>query len=551
MDTFDYIIVGAGSAGCVLADRLSAGGSNRVLVLEAGGSDSSFWIRTPIGYGRTFFDPRINWMYRTEPDPQTDGRVSYWPRGKVIGGSSSINALIYCRGLPADFADWQAAGATGWGWGDVRPHYEALESRILADGTVEGNGPLFVSDVRNETHPSNRHYFAMAEELGFPVTDDCNGDAPEGVTCYRITTRRGKRWSAADAFLKPALARPNVTLIKNGLVERILVNGRRAVGVSVRTASGVQTFKAVKEVIVSAGAVNSPKLLQLSGVGPGHLLQRLGIPVVMANDNVGANLQDHLGINYYYKATEPTLNSMLSPWWGKVLQGARYLLTRHGPLSLSVNQCGGFLRSREGLDRPDQQLYLNPVTYTTSPADKRPIINPDPFPGFILSFQPAQPTSRGTIEVKSTKPEDAPRIVPNYLSTAKDLEDVVAGGQLIQRMARTDAMRRFMKEAIAPDILTLDDDGILEDFRKRCGSVFHPVSTCRMAANASSGVTDNQLRVFGIEALRVIDASSFPSITSGNTNAPTIMLAHRAADLILGGTGANVSARKSPGMEYQ
>lgn len=533
MESYDYIIVGAGSSGCVLADRLSRSGKYTVLVLEAGGSDRSFWIRTPIGYGRTFFDPRINWMYRSEPDPQTDGRVSYWPRGKVIGGSSSINALIYCRGLPGDFEDWQTAGAKGWDWHTVRAHYEAIESRILADGSVEGNGPLFVSDVRNDIHPSNRHYFAMAKELGLPVADDCNGPSPEGVTHYRITTRHGKRWSAADAFLKPALARKNVTLLRNCLVERIVMENRRAAGVSVRTPSGIAVFKAAKEVIVSAGCVNSPQLLQLSGIGPATLLQRLGIPVVMANDNVGANLQDHLGINYYYKATEPTLNSMLSPWWGKALQGARYLLTRRGPLSLSVNQCGGFVRSKEGLDRPDQQLYLNPVTYTTAPADKRPIINPDPFPGFILSFQPARPTSRGTIEIASLNPQDAPRIAPNYLSTAKDIEDVVAGGRLIQRLARTSAIRRFAKEAIPPDILTLDDDGLLDDFRKRCGSVFHPVSTCRMARDETEGVTDGELRVFGIDGLRVVDASSFPCITSGNTNAPTIMLAHRAAELIL------------------
>lgn len=549
MDTFDYIVVGAGSAGCVLADRLSRNGANRVLVVEAGGSDKSFWIRTPIGYGRTFFDSRINWMYRTEADPQTDGRVSYWPRGKVLGGSSSINALIYCRGLPADFDDWEAAGARGWSWNSVRPHYEAIESRVLANGEIEGNGPLFVSDVRNDVHPSNRHYFSMAEELGLPVTDDCNGPSPEGVTRYRITTRHGRRWSAADAFLKPALGRPNLTLLKNCLVDRILVEDRRATGVSIRTASGVQVFKARKEIIVSAGAVNSPKLLQASGIGPAALLQRLDIPLVVANDNVGANLQDHLGINYYYKATEPTLNSMLSPWWGKAIQGARYILTRRGPLSLSVNQCGGFVRSKDGLARPDQQLYLNPVTYTTAPSDKRPIINPDPFPGYILSFQPTQPTSRGTIEIVSPNPEDAPKIVPNYLSTAKDLDDVIAGGRLIQRMAGTAAMRRFAKEAMAPDILTLDDDGILEDFRKRCGSVFHPVSTCRMAQDAATGVTDCELHVFGVTGLRVADASSFPNITSGNTNAPTIMLAHRAADLIL--EAATQPDRQSLGMECE
>lgn len=530
---FDYIVVGAGSAGCVLADKLSKDGANSVLVLEAGGSDESFWIKTPIGYGRTFFNPRINWMYSTEPDPETGSRTSYWPRGKVIGGSSSINALIYCRGMPGDFTDWQASGAEGWGWDEVRSHYEALESRICEDGRIEGNGPLFVSNVRREIHPSNWHYFAMAEQMGLPVTDDCNGPAPEGVTHYRINTKDGRRWSSADAFLKPALLRRNVKLVAAAMVERVVVEAGRATGVSVLLPSGRQTFKARKEVIVSAGTVNSPKLLQLSGIGPSALLNEMGIAIVRANDNVGGNLQDHLGINYYYKATEPTLNSMLSPWWGKLLQGARYVLTRRGPLALSVNQCGGFVRSREGLERPDQQLYLNPVTYTTAPSNKRPIINPDPFAGFILSFQPARPTSRGRIDIRSPKPMDAPRIVPNYLSTSKDIDDVIAGGRLIQRMARTDAIRRFAKEAIAPNIENLDDEGILEDFRQRCGSVFHPVATCRMGRDEATAVVDADLKVFGIDGLRVVDASAFPNITSGNTNAPTIMLAHRAASLIL------------------
>ncbi|MEP9373612.1 GMC family oxidoreductase N-terminal domain-containing protein [Mesorhizobium sp. KR1-2] len=533
MEEYDYIVVGAGSAGCVVAEALSRDGSSSVLVLEAGGSDLNFWIKMPIGYGRTFFDPRINWMYRTEADPETGGRESYWPRGKVIGGSSSINALIYCRGMPTDFEDWKAAGAEGWGWDDVRPHYEAVERRIGEDGSVSGNGPLYVTNVRRDIHPSNRHYFAMAREMGLPVTEDCNGPEPEGVTHYRINTKGGRRWSAADAFLRPALKRRNVRLVTKAMVERIAIEGQRATGVSVMLPSGRQTFRARKEVIVSAGSVNSPKLLQLSGLGPGALLQEMGIEIVRANDNVGGNLQDHLGINYYYKATEPTLNTTLSPWWGKLLQGMRYVLARRGPLSLSVNQCGGFVRSREGLERPDQQLYLNPVTYTTAPSDKRPIINPDPWPGFILSFQPARPTSRGRIDIRSNDPAAAPRIVPNYLSTRKDLEDVVAGGRLIQRMARTPAIRAFAKEAMAPDIEKLDDGGILEDFRERCGSVFHPVATCRMGRDETSAVVDSNLKVFGVDGLRVVDASVFPNVTSGNTNAPTIMLAHRASSLIL------------------
>lgn len=533
MDEYDYIIIGAGSAGCVLAEGLARDPGCRILVLEAGGSDRRFAIRMPIGYGRVFFDPRVNWMYHAEPDPETGGRASYWPRGKVVGGSGSINALIYFRGLPGDFADWEAQGATGWGWDAVRAEYEAIETRVGEDGRHEGHGPMFVTNTRREIHASNRHYFDMAREMGLPVIDDCNGAEPEGITHYRITTRHGRRWSSADAFLRPALARGNVTLVTHALVEKITITDGRATGVVARTRSGRPEFRSRGEVILAAGAVNSPQLLQLSGIGPGEVLRRNGIDIIRANDNVGGNLQDHLGINYYYKATEPTLNSLLSPWWGKLFQGARYVLTRRGPLGLSVNQCGGFIRSREGLKRPDQQIYLNPVTYTTSPEGARPIINPDPFPGFILSFQPCRPTSRGRIDISSPDPTAAPRIMPAYLSTQHDLDDVVAGGRLIQRMARTRAMRAFTREAMAPDIVPMDDDAILADFRQRCGTVFHPVATCRMGADERSAVTDSHLRVFGIRGLRIADASSFPSITSGNTNAPVIMLAHRAARLIL------------------
>ena len=530
---FDYIIVGAGSAGCVLADKLSKDGTSTVLVLEAGGSDNNFWIKTPIGYGRTFYDPKINWKYEAEADPNTGSRKSYWPRGKVVGGSGSINALVYCRGLPHDFEDWQNLGATGWGWDEVLAHYQEIETRVNEDGSTSGEGPLYVNNVRKEIHSCNRHYFAMAEEMGFPITDDCNGPNPEGVTHYRITTKNARRWSSADAFLRPALKRTNVTLLTGAMVERVIIVNGQAKGVSALLPSGRMQFDVRREVIVSAGSVNSPKLLQMSGIGPGGLLSELGIEVVRNNANVGGNLQDHLGIEYFYKATEPTLNSMLSPWWGKLFHGMRYVLARRGPLGLSVNQCGGFVRSDPAFDRPDQQLYLNPVTYTTAPSDTQPVINPDPFDGFVLSFQPTRPSSRGRIDIQSPEVSVAPRITPNYLSTQKDLDDVVAGGRLIQRMARTPAMRAFTKEVMAPDIEQFDDEAILEDFRQRCGTVFHPVSTCRMGPSDATAVVGPDLKVFGITGLRVADASAFPNITSGNTNAPTIMLAHRAASLIV------------------
>ncbi|MBU3739564.1 MAG: choline dehydrogenase, partial [Rhodoferax sp.] len=397
-ETFDIIIIGSGSAGSVLADKLSQDGRLRILVLEAGGHDQRLWIKIPVGYGKLFYDQRVNWKFEAQPDAGLNGRRIYFPRGKVVGGSSSINAMVYCRGLPHDFDDWQAAGNPGWGWDDVRPVYESFERRIDPDGRATGQGPLCVSDVRRELHPLEKSFFAAAGQAGLPLTDDFNGDHPEGVGRYRINTRAGRRWSAADAFLRPALRRPAVTLRTGAAVSRILFEGRRACGVRYVQDGVVREARARRAVIVSAGAVQSPQLLQVSGIGPGDLLHSLGIPVVHANNAVGGNLQDHLAMSYYYESRMPTLNQVLGSPWGRVGVGLRYLLTRRGPLSISVNQCGGFVRSDADRSCPDLQLYCNPITYTLATSDQGTQIVPDRYPGFILCFQPCRPRSRGRID---------------------------------------------------------------------------------------------------------------------------------------------------------
>ncbi|ETX16030.1 choline dehydrogenase [Roseivivax halodurans JCM 10272] len=533
MASYDYIIIGAGSAGCVLAERLSASGRHSVLVLEAGSHDRSPWVRLPLGYGKTFFHPKLNWRYHSEADPGLGGRSDYWPRGKVVGGSSSINALVWVRGLPNDFDDWAEAGATGWDWELARKTYEAMETRVHADGRREGSGALHVQDVSDQIHPVNRHFFAGAAEAGLLRTDDCNGAKPEGATTYRITTRNGLRHSAARAYLAPALKRPNVTLRTGVTVDRIGFEGRRATHVHLRGKAGPETLRAGREIILSAGAVTSPRLLQLSGIGPADLLRRHGIDVLADVPHVGGNLQDHLGLNYYFRATEPTLNDALRPAWGKAMAAIRYALTRRGPLALSVNQCGGLFRSRPELNAPDQQIYFNPVSYTTTPSGTRNVVNPDPFPGFIIGYQPSRPTSRGRIDISSADPDAAPHIRPNSLATEEDRAAVIAGGLLCRRIAETPALAGLIDRAVEPDLRQLDGDAILEDFRRRCGSVYHPVGTCRMGADPARSVVDPRLRLHGFGGLRVVDASIFPNITSGNTNAPTMMAAHHAAELIL------------------
>jgi choline dehydrogenase len=531
---FDFIIVGAGSAGCVLANRLTASGAHRVLLLEAGGSDQRFWLKVPIGYGMSFYNPEVNWMYRTAPDAGLAGREGYWPRGKVLGGSSSINAMVFMRGQPADFDAWAAEGNPGWGWNEVLPWFKTMEDSSRGPSAWRGaGGPLSVTDVRTGVHPLCQSYLQAGRQMGLAFNDDFNGATAEGVGLYEITTRQGLRASAASAYLAPARQRANLTVRTQAHATQVLFKGPRAVGVRYLQDGHLQEARARREVILSAGAINSPQLLMLSGVGPAEHLQAQGIAVVADRAAVGQNLQDHLCIDHLYRSRVPTLNSELGPWHRKLWAGMQYVLARRGPLALSVNQGGGFVRSRPDVAAPNLQLYFSPLSYLRARPGKRELMRPDPYPGFLLGAQPCRPTSRGALTLRSSDPLAAPVITPNSLSTAHDRQEMLEATQFLRRLAAMPALRDLISEELQPGPQVRDDAQLTEDIRQRASTVFHPVGTCRMGRSADQAVVNHRLEAHGLPGLRVIDASAFPLLTSGNTNAPVIMLAEKGAAMLL------------------
>ncbi len=534
--TYDYIIVGSGSAGSILANRLSASGQHQVLVLEAGGKDSSPLFRIPVGFAKLYYNETYNWMYNTVPQPHLGGRSLYAPRGKVQGGSGSINAMIYVRGLAHDFDDWAAAGNPGWSFADVLPAFKRLETHARgASGFHGGSGPIHVTPMQGHTHPITDAYLRGCAELGYPATDDFNGPAPEGAGVYDVNTRNGQRCSSSFAYLHPALKRPNLHIQRNTLAECVLLDEtRRAVSVQVLQHGERHVLHARREIILAAGAVDSPKLLQLSGIGDPALLSRHGIALRHALPAVGQHLQDHLCASYYYRANIPTLNDTFSSWGGRLKLGLQYALSRSGPLAMSVNQAGGFFRGTEGLAAPNLQLYFNPLSYQI-PKSQKASIQPEPYSGFLLCFNPCRPTSRGSVQIASAGAADAARIDPNYLATDHDVREVIQGSRLVRQIMQSPALRTVTVEEVLPGkAVDVDDEAaMLTYFRENSGSIYHLCGSCAMGPDPATSVVDARLRVHGVTGLRVVDASIFPNVTSGNTNAATMMVAERGADMIL------------------
>jgi choline dehydrogenase len=531
MDTIeaDYVVVGAGSAGCVVAARLSEDPSVKVVVLEAGGPDRNIWIHVPIGYGKTIVDPSVNWMYETEPDPGANGRKLFWPRGKVLGGSSSINGLLYVRGQPADFDHWRQLGNQGWAWDDVLPYFKRSEGRVgEGDDSLRGrDGPLSVIDFAARSRLSEA-FVDSAVLTGIPRNPDYNGATQEGVGYYQNTMKNGRRWSAHRAFLKPAMKRPNLRVITHAQAERVLMAGRRATGVSFRQGGESHMVRATREVILCGGAINSPQLLMLSGIGPAAHLQAMGIEPTHDLPGVGQNLQDHYQVRFVYKCTEAiTVNDIMMSPARMAMMGIQYGLFRTGPLTASAGQVGIFTKSRPDLDAPDIQFHF--IGFS---AD-RPGEGLHKFSGFSQNICQLRPESRGELLLKSPDPMAPPAIHPNYLSAETDRRVLVDGLQLARRIAAQPPIRAFIASEYLPGDQVQTDEEMLEYARNYGGTIFHPIGTAKMGQDPMA-VVDAELRVHGIAGLRVADGAVMPTMVSGNTNAACIMIGEKCADLVRG-----------------
>ena len=524
---YDYIIVGAGSAGCVLANRLSADGKYSVLLLEAGPKDSNLWIHVPLGYGKLFKDKTVNWMYQTEPEPGLDGRSVFQPRGKVLGGSSSINGLLYVRGQHQDYDRWRQRGNAGWGYDDVLPYFKKAENQQRGADEFHGvGGPLPVSDPRH-ADPVSAAFIRAAAETGIPTNPDFNGATQEGAGFFQTTTRQGRRASTAVAYLGPAKNRSNLHIETSALAQRILFEGRRAVGLEYRQGSAVKTATARREVLVSSGAYNSPQLLQLSGVGPAELLQKHGIGVVLDAPGVGNDLQDHMQVRVVMRCTQKiTLNDIVNNPLRRVLAGAQYAAFRNGPLTIAAGTSGAFFKTDPRLATPDIQIHFLPFS-TDKMGEKL-----HSFSGFTASVCQLRPESRGSLRIKSADPTVQPEIRINYLATETDRTANVEGLKILRKILHAPALKPYVVEEVDPGAKVATDAELLGYCRQRGSTIYHPTSTCRMG-NDPLAVVDQQLRVRGIAGLRVVDGSVMPDLVSGNTNAPIIMIAEKASDMIL------------------
>ncbi len=530
-EEFDHIVTGAGSAGCAVAARLSESGQYRVLLLEAGPPDRNPWIHLPMGFSRLFANPAVNWMYESEPEPQLAGRSMYSPRGKVLGGTSSINGMVYMRGNHADYDEWRQRGCTGWDYDSILPFFKKAENYEGGENEYHGvGGPLTVSDQPNRYELAEK-VIAAAVEAGLPHNNDVNGATQEGAGYFQSTVGKSRRWSSATAYLRPARGRANLVVRPNSQATKIRIENGEAVGVDYVTGGVARFARARQEVAVSGGVFNSPQLLQLSGIGPGKFLRGHGIEVVHDLPWVGAHLQDHFYVRLAYRCTRPvTMNELANSLPRQVLAMARYLLLKSGPLAANGVTCGAFARSDPRLERPDLQINFSPFSYAFR-GPKGAVAHD--FPGFSLSAVHLKPDARGTVMLKSADPLAPPAIQFNFLQTQYDLQALTAGMRLVRSFTKQPSLAPYVAEEVVPGPDVETDAEFEAAIRRNALSNLHPVGTCRMGPEGSDSVVDPRLRVYGVGRLRVVDASVMPTVPAGNTNAPTIMIAEKAAAMML------------------
>lgn len=522
---FDYIVVGAGSAGCAVAGRLSEPGDASVALIEAGGKDTNPWIHIPVGYFKTMHNPSCDWMYATEPDPGINGRSLQWPRGKVLGGSSSLNGLLYVRGQPQDYDSWRQSGNTGWGWDDVLPYFRKAENQERGADDYHGvDGPLSVSNMRLERKICNE-WVEAAQNAGYKYNPDYNGADQEGVGYFQLTTKNGMRCSSATAYLKPARNRKSLEIVTKAHVRRIIFTGKRATGIEIERNGKIETIKARREIILSAGAIGSPQILMLSGVGDPDHLNELNIPLLHASPDVGGNLQDHLQARLVYKCQRPTMNDEVRSLIGKAKIAAEFALKRSGPMTMAASLAVAFLKTRPELETPDIQFHIQPWS-ADSPGE-----GVHPFSAFTASVCQLRPESAGRIKLDPNNMRGAPKIHPNYLATPLDCSTVVEGVKIARKIAAEAPLRDAISEEFRPGPGFVSDEDLLAWVRDTATTIYHPTGTCRMGQDTNA-VVDERLRVRGVEGLRIADCSIMPTIVSGNTNAPAIMIGEKIADML-------------------
>ena len=531
MENFDLVVVGAGSAGCIVTNQIINHSNLKVLLIEAGPNDSNPVIQVPLGYGMTFYHKKMNWNFYSSLQKNLNNREIYYPRGKVVGGSGSINAMIYARGLKTDFDNW--AFSQNWSWDNIKSAYEDIELAVQSNTKKIPPYKIPVNDVSSQHHPILKHYFAASQDFEFKRNNELNSSTDNQVGNYNVNILNGYRASSAKIFLKPIKKHPNLTILTNAEVLKLYFVNKKISGLKIKHKNKIINIKPNIGTILSSGSIMTPYLLMKSGVGDAAELNQLNIPLILNSPHVGKNLQDHLGLDYLYKTFKPTLNDELGTWKGRLKTVLKYLYNRQGPLSLSLNQGGGYLNWNSLDPYPNIQLYFNPLTYSVSYKNKRPLLKTDKFSGFIIGFNSCRPKSRGEVSLKLENNNYLPAINPNYLSDEKDIHDLYSAFDFIRKFSANKHINSIIKSPVNIDPIKASDSELLDHFKSTATTIYHPCGTCRMSADINTGVVSDKLKLHGIENLWIVDASIMPNITSGNINAPVMMLSYLSSKLIL------------------